>query len=61
MGLRSGIRDPEELIPDPGSKGQTGTGSWIRKKMLPGQISGLVFKAHFTIANAAQTPVKHSN
>ena len=30
MGLGSGIRNPEKLIPDPGSKGQKGTGSWIR-------------------------------
>ncbi len=28
--LRSGIRDPEKHIPDPGSKGQKGTGSRIR-------------------------------
>jgi hypothetical protein len=29
MGLGSGIRDPEKPIPDPGSRGQKGTGSQI--------------------------------
>ncbi len=30
MGLGSEIRDPEKPILDPGSRGQKGTGSWIR-------------------------------
>jgi hypothetical protein len=30
MGLGSEIRDPEKHIPDPGSRGQKGTGSRIR-------------------------------
>ena len=39
MGLVSGIRDPgseirEKLIPDPGSRGQKGTGSRIQIRTL---------------------------
>ncbi len=30
MGMGSEIRDPERPIPDPGSRGQKGTGSRIR-------------------------------